>query len=245
LPEAAALIRGKDAAAPFTSAPRPPIATVTLAEIYAAQGHKGRALSVLDEVLEVEPDHEAASSLRERIASTPEVKPVLPPDPEAPEAAPQFAPEEDRIVVTSVDGRSARFRWTLREDSVDHLRAESAGHIVLRILAVTPSWSGPICDSRDLEVGVRNGAFVVHELPEGAVLRAAVGFRSSEVFEPLSIAEDLAEAAGAGGNGHAEGEKGEGTAPTWGPPPESLADSSWAALAESTVAVRPSALSAP
>jgi hypothetical protein len=45
-----------------------PVATVTLAEIYVAQGHVDRALSVLDEVLKSEPDHAAARVLRERLA---------------------------------------------------------------------------------------------------------------------------------------------------------------------------------
>lgn len=65
LPDAARLIRG-DAA--FAARVRQPLATVTLAEIYAAQGHLGRALRTLDEVLALEPDHEVARVLRDRIA---------------------------------------------------------------------------------------------------------------------------------------------------------------------------------
>ncbi|HMJ16097.1 MAG TPA: DUF4912 domain-containing protein, partial [Polyangiaceae bacterium] len=42
---------------------------VTLAEIYAAQGHVERALRMLDEVIEKEPEHEAARALRERLTS--------------------------------------------------------------------------------------------------------------------------------------------------------------------------------
>ncbi len=65
LPDAAALIRGD---ANFSVRMRQPLSTVTLAEIYAAQGHLGRALRMLDEVLALEPDHHVARSLRERIA---------------------------------------------------------------------------------------------------------------------------------------------------------------------------------
>src|ERR1043166_3855428 len=65
LPDAAARIRGT---APTSWIPaKPPIATVTLAEIYAAQGHRSRALSVLDEGLDRESDHAAARTLRARI----------------------------------------------------------------------------------------------------------------------------------------------------------------------------------
>lgn len=67
LPDAAALIRG---GAGFEIAGNNPgaVATVTLAEIYAAQGHVRRALGMLDEVLEKEPDHEPARSLRSRLS---------------------------------------------------------------------------------------------------------------------------------------------------------------------------------
>ncbi|NUO51641.1 MAG: DUF4912 domain-containing protein, partial [Polyangiaceae bacterium] len=44
----------------------PPLPTVTLAEIYAAQGHIERAITTLDEVLTREPDHEEAAKLRTR-----------------------------------------------------------------------------------------------------------------------------------------------------------------------------------
>ncbi len=65
LPDAARAIRstGEDRSWP---APPPPLPTVTLAEIYAAQGHLERAVHVLDEVLAREPDHAEAKQLRAR-----------------------------------------------------------------------------------------------------------------------------------------------------------------------------------
>jgi hypothetical protein len=65
LPDAADLIRGVNV---FSPIPAPPVATVTLAEIYAAQGHLKKALDLLDEVLRKEPDHLAARQARERWA---------------------------------------------------------------------------------------------------------------------------------------------------------------------------------
>jgi hypothetical protein len=59
LPDAAEAIRGKGTAkVPIRS--QSPVATVTLAEIYAAQGHVARALRMIEEVLTAEPDHEEA-----------------------------------------------------------------------------------------------------------------------------------------------------------------------------------------
>ncbi len=66
LPDAAASIRGEGQLHDFQGPP--PVATVTLSEIYAAQGHYEQALRMLDEVLEREPEHAAALSVRERIA---------------------------------------------------------------------------------------------------------------------------------------------------------------------------------
>lgn len=63
LPDAAAMIRG-NATFDARVGAQPPVATVTLAEIYAAQGHKKRALRMLDDVLDLEPDHEVALRLR-------------------------------------------------------------------------------------------------------------------------------------------------------------------------------------
>ena len=66
LPDAAALIRGD---AKLTTPPKapPPVATVTLARIYAAQGHLDRAIFTLDEVLLSDPDHELARDLRAQL----------------------------------------------------------------------------------------------------------------------------------------------------------------------------------
>jgi hypothetical protein len=110
LPDAAAMIRGDFRFEPLKPV-QPPVATVTLAEIYGAQGHFQKALAILDEVLGKEPDHEAARKLRDRLererasvsrppaavaASAPEVLPEEPePEPPTPrqplEALPAFA----------------------------------------------------------------------------------------------------------------------------------------------------------
>jgi hypothetical protein len=66
LPDAAALIRGDTKLMAPPMAP-PPVATVTLARIYAAQGHLDRAIGTLDEVLESDPDHELARDLRTQL----------------------------------------------------------------------------------------------------------------------------------------------------------------------------------
>jgi hypothetical protein len=55
---------------------------LTLAEIYAAQGHKQRAVETLKRVLEDEPDHGAARALLEKLEAAGYVAPPLPLPPE-------------------------------------------------------------------------------------------------------------------------------------------------------------------
>ena len=75
--------------------------TVTLAEIYAAQGHRKRAIETLRRVLEREPDHVAAQTLLARLEDEAYLAPPppLPPEPEVePELYP--APPEDELTPT-------------------------------------------------------------------------------------------------------------------------------------------------
>jgi len=69
MPTAAAAIRGDARPAAEETTGPPPVATLTLAEIYLVQGHADRALATLEEVLATEPEHAAALALRERILS--------------------------------------------------------------------------------------------------------------------------------------------------------------------------------
>ncbi|MEM9691289.1 MAG: DUF4912 domain-containing protein [Myxococcota bacterium] len=63
LPEAAKILRTSN---PRSPAPPPPLPTITLAEIYAAQGYFKKAVVVLDEVLARQPNSEEARQLRGR-----------------------------------------------------------------------------------------------------------------------------------------------------------------------------------
>ena len=89
LPDAADLIRGVNVRLPRNV---PPVATVTLAEIYAAQGHVKRALKMLDEVLAREPDHEAARELWEKLLAQAETEAA--PQPSEPPDADDYVEEE-------------------------------------------------------------------------------------------------------------------------------------------------------
>src|SRR4051812_36202853 len=74
LPEAARVLRSSPEERAWPSPP-PPLATVTLAEIYAAQGHLDRAINVLNDVLAREPEHQEAQALRARFIEQSRARP--------------------------------------------------------------------------------------------------------------------------------------------------------------------------
>ena len=101
LPDAAETIRtlGGPPSMSQRSAPAA-LPTVTLAEIYAAQGHRDRAIETLEGVLSREPDHGVARSLvtQLRDESYPVPEPRLPPEDEEPVVvAPVGGDDEDEL----------------------------------------------------------------------------------------------------------------------------------------------------
>ncbi len=112
LPQAAHAIRAFGPAARRVQ--RPPLPTVTLAQIYMAQGHRDRALSTLDQVLARHPLHDKAEALRsqwlsqEAAPSRPAVEPAPASDRQAPvesdasAAAPPTAIEGDTAAVPAL-----------------------------------------------------------------------------------------------------------------------------------------------
>jgi hypothetical protein len=221
LPDAAERIRtlGGLAPAPRPSAPAA-LPTVTLAEIYAAQGHRARALETLEGVLAREPDHAAARALlvQLRDSSFPLPPPRLPPEGDeerapagsatAPEVPPSpGAPAEplgmlddaplptrydvDECVAIPVDPRTLYVYWEVREATFAYLRAARAGgSLALRVIVVEPTWDGPRSSVRDRPVDATLGDTFVRDLPPGCVVRAAIGWKHDDAF--VSIAHSPA-----------------------------------------------------
>jgi hypothetical protein len=132
LPDAAALIRGD---AQLNSPPKapPPVATITLARIYAAQGHVARAVATLDEVLRSDPDHDLARTLREQLEArlAQERVHTEPREPAAPETPASDGGATDSVDADSVDADS------VASDSVAAAPADVAG-------AATPTDAKPV-----------------------------------------------------------------------------------------------------
>lgn len=92
LPDAADRIRSLGT--PIPNRPTAPAAlpTVTLAEIYAAQGHRPRAIETLERVLAREPEHAPARTLLAQLV-----------DVSYPTIAPRLPPEQDDSMVSAPD----------------------------------------------------------------------------------------------------------------------------------------------
>jgi Tetratricopeptide repeat len=269
LPDAAERIReitGAEAAPSVPPRVEPQaMPTVTLAEIYAAQGHPQRAIETLRRVLEREPDHLAAQALLARLEDDRYVPPPppLPPEPEVEVERPAEEEDEESSAETlvpaaldeaakryvegpSYDGDGAEFqlapeslppagathaiiaaedkdvdalgptgvyavvpppepdeddecfaiplgggrtfvRWRVSFTGVGaQLAARPGGHFVVRALVVTPSWDGPLRETRDRMIDPDADEVVLEGLPEPAVVRVAVGWLDGDVFVPFA-----------------------------------------------------------
>jgi hypothetical protein len=216
LPDAAERIRAMGTpAAAHPSAPAA-LPTVTLAEIYAAQGHRGRSIETLEGVLDREPEHVAAAALLDRLrdSSYPIPPPRMPPEEDGspPDSsgsgddaddANDTAPSEplhmlddaplpsrydvDECIAIPVDPVTLYVYWEVRERTLEHVRRElPGGTIALRIVVIVPTWDGPESTVRDHDVHAPLGDYFVRDLPAGCVVRAAVGYRAGTMFVALA-----------------------------------------------------------
>jgi hypothetical protein len=205
LPDAAERIRelgGLVASRPSAPAALP---TVTLAEIYAAQGHRDRAIETLDRVLSREPDHAAAGALVAQLRDDtyPVPPPKMPPeDEEESAAADAESPEPDHMlddaplptrydvdecVAIPVDPNTLYVYWEVRDRTLEFVRASRpGGTIALRIVVVVPTWDGPRSSVHDRDVHSTLGDHFARDLPAGCVVRVAIGYRHGDAFVAIA-----------------------------------------------------------
>jgi hypothetical protein len=194
LPDAAERLLG--------SVPPPPrpipaaIPTVTLAEIYAAQGHTERAIVTLKLVLESEPENTAAKA-RLLALETPDYvapAPRVEPEPEHDEIVPPMlddAPlppryDVDECVALPITPSSLFVYWEIREATLLHLRSEGEATVVLEIVTVTPTWDGPITSRSHVNVFATWGDYTLSGLNPEAIVRVAVGVKTGGHFRPVA-----------------------------------------------------------
>lgn len=216
LPDAAEVIR----AAPLrATAWVAPVATVTLAEIYASQGHERRALKMLGEVLDREPDHEPARRLQERLTRAAgkdspetlereEARSAPPPGSIEPTAArwegaarvpdeatasrPTIVPTVDALwYVRSSSGALIAY-WELSPESQQREQAhQPAGQRVLRVVVVDPDDLAREAVLREWVLPQNVGSTELPVAADGMELRAAAGWRAGGEFRPLALGVEL------------------------------------------------------
>jgi hypothetical protein len=210
LPEAAARIRGETPREEWRGPT--PVATVTLAEIYVTQGHVDRALALLDQILEKEPEHEAARELKaslgdapKRKRSEPEPSEPAPPEPEpetlapapppppragaVPAPLPASASANPCLVALSAPDGTLYLYWELSPA----LGARS--DLVVRVVTFAVSGSAVQRAERELPVSSERGGERVTLAP-GALVRAALGYQRNGQFVPLVVASQAEVASG-------------------------------------------------
>lgn len=203
LPDAAAFIRGDVRYEPLRT-PQPPVATVTLAEIYGAQGHLDRAVATLDEVIANEPELHIARTLRERFAGELSRRPRVhaarsadtseseppPPDSAPTEAAQETSPEVERagdsVAALSRTGPSS---CAIYYDVSSGAGADAA-HVV-RVVELRPGPGRAERVEQDLTLSSLRGTTTVSGLASGSIVRAAIGVRSNGSFRAVAVAAEL------------------------------------------------------
>ena len=202
LPDAAERLRGAPPPPPKRVGPAVP--TVTLAEIYATQGHTNKAVETLSRVLEREPEHAAAKALLSKLTSPAYAQPApaMPAEPEDKDDRVGYeivaegetvAPGEpsrmldadplppkydvDECVAIAVDPATLYVYWEVRDDTIASMKKRHAeGALTLRVLVIVPTWDGPRTYTRDIDVRAQLGDWFVRELPKDAIVRAAIGW---------------------------------------------------------------------
>jgi hypothetical protein len=197
LPDAAERIRALGLAPPPLQQTAPAaLPTVTLAQIYMAQGHRAKAIDTLQKVLAREADHAVAANLLAKLgdAGFPVPAPVLPPEEEvAPAPAAEVDAEanagspddggNDECVAELVAATAVNVSWRVRKATLDHARQKAPGaRMALCLHVVQPTWDGPRPTTRCYDVDGAHGEMRVGDLAQGCVVRAAVGWLEGERF---------------------------------------------------------------
>jgi hypothetical protein len=187
LPDAAERIRALGLVAPPLQQTAPAaLPTVTLAQIYLAQGHRAKAIDTLQKVLAREADHAVAANLLAKLgdAGFPVPAPALPPEEEvAPPPAAEEDAGDDECVAKLVGTSAVNVSWRVRKATLDHARQKAPdARMALCVHVVQPTWDGPRPATRCYDVDGPQGEMRVDEIAQGCVVRAAVGWLEGERF---------------------------------------------------------------
>jgi hypothetical protein len=99
----------------------------------------------------------------------------------------------DEVVAIAVDPETIYIYWEVRALSLARaLARRPSGRLALRIVAVTPSWDGPVTRSWDIAVDALFGDRFMRDIPPGANVRVSVGWLDGALFEPFAVGIEIA-----------------------------------------------------
>ncbi|WP_434042850.1 MULTISPECIES: tetratricopeptide repeat protein [Sorangium] len=99
----------------------------------------------------------------------------------------------DEIVGLAVDPETLYLYWEVRPRTLARARVRrSDGQLVIRVVAVLPSWERPVVEQRDLAIDALFGDMFVRDIPAGAHLRMCTGWLAGDVFEPFAVGLEVA-----------------------------------------------------
>jgi hypothetical protein len=165
---------------------RPPFPTVTLAQIYIAQGHTQRAVATLQQVLRRDPKNPKARRLLSTLPVQSETGSVQ---------------LERDVVVIVRKGSKLVLYWELTSATLTRLKEPHS--LELRVSLVTPSAQGAHASERVLSVAAQDGSTQNASADEGpvglvghssiecapdVVVRAALGDDRGHGWRPLCVA---------------------------------------------------------
>ncbi|AKT42806.1 DUF4912 domain-containing protein [Chondromyces crocatus] len=108
----------------------------------------------------------------------------------------EFLPERyevDEIVGMAVDPETLYVYWEVRPTTLARARARKPwGQLILRLIAVLPTWRGPTVEGRDLHVDALFGDRFVRGIPVGANVRLSIGWFADDSFEPFAVGLEIA-----------------------------------------------------
>ncbi len=191
LPDAAQRLRNTPPLVDQT--PPPPLPTVALAEVYAAQGHQEQALAIVDELLARNPSHHDALRLRDRLTRGPHsTDPPASPTPASQEPDPSpRCPDVPRTnqLGAVLNDNVVRLAWSVRPLAFASRRAaRGGGRLVLRVVSVTQGVPEPLVRTIDIEVDSFSGVQHVQLEAAPSSFCAAVGLRYESGFDALVTA---------------------------------------------------------
>lgn len=167
-----------------------PIRTRSMARVLLAQGHRDRALSILESIVRDNPNDPATRDDLERLRADVPLDAELSRLPE-PTELPTLPTTGDSVTLQPQEGRALHLAWETTDAGVARAQAVlgSAGELALRVVAITPDPTRVVRSEITERCPVEpQGDWTAPAVEPGARCFAAIGVRSGGRFVAIAHA---------------------------------------------------------